>query len=51
MSAITREKQLQTNLKKLNRLTNRLKNAATDVEVADAVEEFNNSMSLPEQLE
>lgn len=51
MSAITREKQLQTNLKKLNRLTNRLKNAATDVEVTDAVEEFNNSMSLPEQLE
>lgn len=48
MSAITRERQLQNNLNKLNRLTNRLKNAATDVEVADAVEEFNNSMALPE---
>lgn len=49
MSAITREKQLSNNLNKLNRLTNRLKTAVTEAEVASAVEEFNSAMeALPE---
>ena len=48
MSALTREKQLNANLKKFQRMSERLSNATTEAEVKTIVEEFNTDLKLVE---
>ena len=48
LNPLTRQKELNNNLQKFNKLMDKLKTATTETEVNSAVEEFNNAMALPD---